>query len=77
MKILREAWGIRIGLPSTAWMLEIGAIFLRTETELILKSRRVVPTRLLEAGFEFKFSEWRGAAQDLVKRWREVRSLRD
>src|SRR5262249_30150119 len=39
MRALREAWGIRIGLPAAEWMLEIGAIFLRTETELILKSR--------------------------------------
>jgi hypothetical protein len=54
-------------------MLEIGAVFLWTETELILKSRRVVPTRLLEAGFEFRFPAWAGAARDLVSRWRESR----
>lgn len=70
MRVLRDAWGTRIGLPATQWMLEIGAIFLRTETELILKSRRVVPQRLLEAGFEFNFAEWPDAAGDLVKRWR-------
>jgi NAD dependent epimerase/dehydratase family enzyme len=51
-------------------MLEIGAVFLRTETELILKSRRVVPRRLAEAGFQFQFPEWDGAAVDLVRRWR-------
>jgi NAD dependent epimerase/dehydratase family enzyme len=51
-------------------MLEVGAFFLRTETELILKSRRVVPRRLLEAGFEFRFPEWSGAAADLVRRRR-------
>jgi NAD dependent epimerase/dehydratase family enzyme len=51
-------------------MLEIGAIFLRTETELILKSRRVVPRRLSEAGFSFQFPDWGTAAADLVKRWR-------
>jgi NAD dependent epimerase/dehydratase family enzyme len=51
-------------------MLEVGAVFLRTETELILKSRRVVPGRLLEAGFEFEFPEWPGAARDLCARWR-------
>jgi len=70
MRDLRAAWGTRIGLPSTRWMLEIGAIFLRTETELILKSRRVVPQRLLDEGFQFNFTEWPSAAEDLVKRWR-------
>jgi NAD dependent epimerase/dehydratase family enzyme len=52
-------------------MLEIGAIFMRTETELVLKSRRVVPTRLLESGFEFEFPIWAEAARDLCRRWRE------
>jgi uncharacterized protein (TIGR01777 family) len=70
MRVLRNAWGTRIGLPATNWMLELGAIFLRTETELILKSRRVVPQRLLEAGFKFNFAEWPSAAGDLVKHWR-------
>ena len=70
MRVLRDAWRTRIGLPASRWMLELGAIFLRTETELILKSRRVVPQRLLEAGFKFNFAEWRSAAADLVKRWR-------
>ena len=51
-------------------MLEIGALFMRTETELILKSRRVVPTRLLESGFEFSFPDWRDAAIDLCREWR-------
>jgi uncharacterized protein len=50
-------------------MLEIGGVFLRTETELILKSRRVVPTRLLDAGFKFDFPEWASAARDLCQRW--------
>jgi uncharacterized protein (TIGR01777 family) len=70
MRILRQIWGTRLGLPATRWMLEIGAVLLRTETELILKSRRVVPQRLVEAGFDFKFAEWPSAAADLVKRWR-------
>jgi uncharacterized protein len=70
MRVLRQAWGTRIGLPATRWMLELGAVFLRTETELILKSRRVVPQRLLEAGFKFNFAEWPSAAGDLVNRWR-------
>ena len=69
MRSLRQAWGTRIGLPAARWMLEVGAIFLRTETELILKSRRVVPGRLLGAGFTFGYPEWSVAARDLVKRW--------
>jgi uncharacterized protein len=71
MRELRSAWGTRVGLPASRPMLELGALFLRTETELILKSRRVVPGRLLRAGFEFQFPEWAGAARDLVGRWRE------
>lgn len=65
MQILREACGVRIGLPARKWMLEIGAVFMRTETELILKSRRVVPARLLEHGFKFKYPDWPDAARDL------------
>jgi len=67
MRALRSACGIPIGLPASNWMLEIGAFFLRTETELLLKSRRVVPGRLLAAGFEFQFPEWAGAATDLMR----------
>lgn len=70
MALLRKAWGTHIGLPAMEWMLEFGAIFLRTETELILKSRRVIPGRLLTHGFKFDFSEWGGAVRDLVRRWR-------
>ncbi|MBZ5492872.1 MAG: DUF1731 domain-containing protein [Acidobacteriia bacterium] len=70
MRVLRQAWGTSIGLPATRWMLELGAVLLRTETELILKSRRVVPQRLLEAGFKFNFADWPDAASDLVNRWR-------
>ena len=69
MRLLREASGARVGLPAGKWMLEIGAVFLRTETELILKSRRVVPTRLLEHGFTFTFPTWRDAARDLCQEW--------
>ena len=70
MKTLREAWGTRIGLPATEWMLGIGAFFMRTETELILKSRRVVPSRLLESGFSFNFPTWVEASRDLCRQWR-------
>jgi uncharacterized protein (TIGR01777 family) len=68
MRILREAWPIGFGLRARGWMLEAGAALLATETELILKSRRVVPRRLLERGFVFRFPTWDVAARDLVAR---------
>jgi uncharacterized protein (TIGR01777 family) len=65
---LRRACGRRFGLSGNAWMFAIAAVIHRTETELLLKSRRVVPTRLLDAGFRFDFPRWAEAAQDLVRR---------
>jgi NAD dependent epimerase/dehydratase family enzyme len=47
---------------------------MRTEPELVLKSRRVVPGRLLSAGFQFLFPEWPTAARELVARWRAENS---
>ena len=70
MRALRNAWGMPIGLPATEWMVAIGAMVMRTETELVLKSRRVVPGRLLGEGFVFQFAEWPAAARDLCDRWR-------
>ena len=70
MGVLREAWGIPNGLPAPALLIELAAIFLRTESELVLKSRRVIPGRLLDAGFRFEFPDWPEAAEDLVHRWR-------
>ena len=69
MRVLREAWGVRVGVPTAQWMLEIGALFLRTESELVLKSRRVVPRRLLERGFVFAYPHWSDAARDLCREW--------
>lgn len=71
---LRRAWGIRLGLPATRTMLEAGALVMRTETELVLKSRRVIPGRLSRQGFEFRFPEWPSAVEDLCRRWRAERS---
>lgn len=68
MLLLREAAAVRYGLAAPAWMLEIGAIGLRTETELVLKSRRVIPTRLLQSGFDFQFANWGRACVDLCER---------
>ena len=70
LRDLRRASGVRFGLPATNWMLEIGAFFLRTETELILKSRRAVPTVLQHHGFHFEFPRWGEAAAELVQRSR-------
>jgi hypothetical protein len=70
MRALRRAWGTRVGLPASAWMLEVGAVLLKTETELVLKSRRVVPGTLLRDGFRFAFPDWAAAAGDLCARWR-------
>jgi hypothetical protein len=71
MEALRDAWGMPNGLPAPAPLIEIGAFFLRTESELVLKSRRAVPGRLLGAGFEFEFPDWPEAAEDLVSQWRQ------
>jgi len=68
MQSLRSACGMPLGLPATRWMLEIGAALLRTEMELIIKSRRVVPQRLLNDGFEFQFADIREAIDDLERR---------
>lgn len=70
MRELRHAWGMKFGLPTWKWMLEIGTFLMRSESELILKSRRVVPRRLLEAGFHFEFPAWREAAAELCQRYR-------
>ncbi|MGV9500932.1 epimerase [Streptomyces sp. NPDC003642] len=70
MRTLRAAWGVPVGLPATRRMAEAGAFVLRSDTELLLKSRRVVPGRLLEAGFRFDRPEWPAAADDLVRRIR-------
>ncbi len=73
MCCLRRAWCTSyFGLPAPRWALSIGAALLSTETELVLKSRRVVPKRLLDAGFDFHFPNWRGACHDLIQRWREI-----
>jgi uncharacterized protein len=71
MAILREAWGMPNGISAPAPLLELAAMFLRTESELVLKSRNVIPARLLRAGFEFEFPTWREAAEDLVRQYRQ------
>ena len=75
MRSLRRAWGMPVGLTATRWMLEVGALALRTETELILKSRRVIPTRLQQSGFSFEFDHWPEAAKNLCHRYRSADSV--
>jgi uncharacterized protein len=71
MRVLREEWGIAFGIPAPEWLLEAGARLIGTESELLLKSRRVVPGLLESRGFEFRFPGWRRAARDLCAHWRE------
>lgn len=67
MESLRKAFNKKIGLPASRWMLEAGAIFIGTETELILKSRWVIPERLERAGFQFKFEWIDRALQQIIR----------
>ncbi len=66
LKALRAELNVPFGLPTPRPLLEIGAVLIRTETELLLKSRRVIPRRLLEAGFKLEFPTWKEASHDLV-----------
>ncbi|MFG3367052.1 DUF1731 domain-containing protein [Streptomyces sp. NPDC090032] len=75
MRALRAAWGVPVGLPATKWMAELGAFALRSDTELLLKSRRVVPGRLLGAGFSFDHAGWPDAAANLARRVRGGRDV--
>jgi uncharacterized protein len=67
MRLFRRICGIAMGLPAAEWMLEVGAFFLRTETELLLKSRHVVSSKLPVSGFQFDFPEFEGALRDLER----------
>lgn len=66
MRAIRKEIKMPIGLPAAEWMVKIGALALRTESELVLKSRWVYPERLLAAGFEFKFPKLEQALADLL-----------
>jgi uncharacterized protein (TIGR01777 family) len=70
MRALRTAWGMPVGLPASRWMLHVGAFLMGSEAELVLKSRRVVPARLLKSGFAFRYPHWADAAKNLCDRWR-------
>src|SRR6185437_2460926 len=66
MRLIQKGHGIPFGLPAPKWLLEIGAIVIGTETELILKSRWVVPKRLLDSGFEFQFETAGEAVKEIL-----------
>jgi len=68
MRTFRRVCGAPFGLPAIEWMLEVGAFVMRTETELLLKSRRVVPGKLLASGFQFEFSTMEEALRELEAR---------
>jgi NAD dependent epimerase/dehydratase family enzyme len=68
MKSLRQATGNKIGLPAYEWMLKMGAAIIGTETELILKSRWVLPTKILETGFRFKYPVLKDALADIISK---------
>ena len=67
MRTLREACNVPFGIPTPAWLLKVGAVIIGTETELILKSRWVVPKKLTEAGYVFQFPDLRSAPQDILR----------
>ncbi len=68
MQTLRSVCGYKIGLPAYKWMLKVGAAIIGTETELILKSRWVVPTKALQEGFQFEYPLLDDALRDIVSR---------
>ncbi len=68
MKTLRTATGCKFGLPAFTWMLKIGAKIIGTETELILKSRWVLPTKILQTGFQFRYPFLKDALKEIVSK---------
>ena len=71
---LRKAMGRRLSIPSSGWILRFGAWVMRTEPELVLKSRNVIPGRLVEHGFTFEYPRWPEAVRDLCARWSDTPS---
>jgi hypothetical protein len=66
MASIRKVGRVPFGLPAPRWLLEVGAFLMRTETELVIKSRRVVPGKLLACGFSFRHSHLLPAIEQLV-----------
>jgi uncharacterized protein len=68
MRIFRKAMRIPFGLPTPAWLLKIGALIIKTETELILKSRWVIPQKLMDWNFSFTFKTIDKALEDILQK---------
>ena len=66
MKTLRQSMNVPFGLPLPAWILEIGAALIKTETELLLKSRWVIPEKLLKAGYLFEYPSLDKALKNIL-----------
>ena len=71
MSQIRSACGVKLYFPIAQWMSEIGAFFMKTDTELVLKSRMVRPKKLLERGFQFQYPHWPSALADMMKRYKQ------
>lgn len=68
MIAIRKATGYRFGLPAPEWLLKLGATIIGTKTELVLKSRWVVPAKISKTGFSFSFPHLDAALNDIIKR---------
>ncbi len=66
MATMRKVMHRKGGLPASTWMLNLGARIIRTEPELVLKSRWVVPNRLIKEGFMFKYGRLEKALQHIL-----------
>ena len=66
MKTFREKTNTKVGMSSPAWFLRMGAVIIKTETELILKSRWVIPEKLLKAGYQFKYPTLNLALENIL-----------
>jgi NAD dependent epimerase/dehydratase family enzyme len=66
MRVIRKSYGALFGLPSPKWLLEFGATLIGTETELVLKSRWVVPERILQEGYNYRFATVESAVNNLL-----------
>ncbi|MGN6638394.1 MAG: TIGR01777 family oxidoreductase, partial [Mucilaginibacter sp.] len=74
MQLIRKGYGVKLGLPAPKWLLTIGAWIIGTETELILKSRWVLPKRLLDSGYEFKYPNMQRAVKECVGQKNRLRN---
>ena len=67
MRTLRRVLGVPFGMPLPRWTLELGSAAIRTETELVLKSRWVLPERLVQAGYRFRYPDLEQALRQIIE----------